>query len=98
MIPPYVPEISSTTDTSNFDVDVEDARVEPQPPNLGNSSFSGRNLPFVGFSFNRDSKLSDIGMRSLDNAQAPAKTVRPPTPVDSGPELISLRQKIRELE
>jgi len=58
-VPPYVPEISSRTDTSNFDVDDEEARREAQPPNMGNSTFSGRNLPFVGFSFNRDSKLSD---------------------------------------
>ena len=43
-------------------------RIEAQPPNLGNSTFSGKNLPFVGFSFNRDSKLSDIGMRNLDNS------------------------------
>ena len=33
---------------------------------LGNATLSGKNLPFVGFSFNRDSKLSDVGMSRLD--------------------------------
>ncbi|CBY09743.1 unnamed protein product [Oikopleura dioica] len=54
MRPPYVPEIAGETDTSNFDVDDDDARVEAHPPSLGNATFSGKDLPFVGFSFNNN--------------------------------------------
>jgi len=65
---PQIPEIASEIDTSNFDCEdlIEDERQETQPPQLGNATLSGKNLPFVGFSFNRDSKLSDVGMSRLD--------------------------------
>ena len=63
---PQIPDISSETDTSNFDCDdLEEERVETTAPRLGNATFCGKNLPFVGFSFNRDSKLSDVGMLTL---------------------------------
>ncbi|KAK7479958.1 hypothetical protein BaRGS_00028785 [Batillaria attramentaria] len=54
MQPPFVPSISSLDDTSNFD-EVE----KPKPPPCLDSfqpssrSFTGRNLPFVGFTFCR---------------------------------------------
>ena len=65
--PPQIPEISSEMDTSNFDCDDfdEEERGDTDPPKLGNATFCGKNLPFVGFSFNRDSKLSDVGMAKL---------------------------------
>ena len=64
---PQIPEISSEIDTSNFDCDdLEEERGETAAPQLGNATFCGKNLPFVGFSFNRDSKLSDVGMLNLD--------------------------------
>ena len=48
---PYVPEVSSPTDTSNFDVDDNDLRqCDTQPPQH-NTAFSGLHLPFAGFSF-----------------------------------------------
>ncbi|KAM9703346.1 LOW QUALITY PROTEIN: serine/threonine-protein kinase MRCK beta-like [Menidia menidia] len=56
---PYVPDVSSPTDTSNFDVD-EDLLKNPDlgpPPSL--SGFSGQQLPFVGFTFTTDSCFSD---------------------------------------
>ena len=66
---PQIPDVSSETDTSNFDCDdLEEERVETTAPRLGNATFCGKNLPFVGFSFNRDSKLSDVGMLTLDKA------------------------------
>ncbi len=53
--------MSSPTDTSNFDVDDNDLRqCDTQPPQH-NSAFSGLHLPFAGFSFTINSKLSDLG-------------------------------------
>ena len=58
---PYIPEVSSPTDTSNFDVDDNDLRqCDTQPPQH-NPAFSGLHLPFVGFSFTMNSRLSDLG-------------------------------------
>ena len=65
--PPYIPEIISPTDTSNFPDEHDDPRIIAQTPVLGNASFSGKNLPFVGFTFTRNSKLSDTGMQQLNN-------------------------------
>ena len=67
--PPYIPEIISPTDTSNFPDDHDDPRIIAQTPVLGNASFSGKNLPFVGFTFTRNSKLSDIGMQQLAKSE-----------------------------
>ena len=49
---PYFPEVSSPTDTSNFDVDDMDVRLsDALPPVPASSAFSALHLPFVGFSF-----------------------------------------------
>lgn len=49
---PYIPEVSSPTDTSNFDVDDNDIRCsEAVPPTPANPAFAGLHLPFVGFTF-----------------------------------------------
>ena len=56
-----MPEVSSPTDTSNFDVDDNDLRqCDTQPPQH-NPAFSALHLPFVGFSFTMGSRLSDLG-------------------------------------
>ncbi|XP_071794015.1 serine/threonine-protein kinase MRCK alpha-like [Asterias amurensis] len=61
MSPPYKPDVKSPTDTSNFDVDETDLKQsETVPPNT-HAAFTGNHLPFVGFSFTRDSCLSDLG-------------------------------------
>lgn len=59
---PYKPEVSSPTDTSNFDVDDTDVKLlsETVPP-TSNPAFSGQHLPFVGFTFTQHSNLSDLG-------------------------------------
>lgn len=63
---PYKPEVSSPTDTSNFDVDDTDVKLlsETVPP-TSNPAFSGHHLPFVGFTFTQHSNLSDLGSISL---------------------------------
>ncbi|CAH2061816.1 unnamed protein product, partial [Iphiclides podalirius] len=67
---PFVPDVASPTDTSNFDVDDTDIRrVQPPyarlseavPPPPPSAAFSGRHLPFVGFTFTAGSRLSDLG-------------------------------------
>lgn len=54
---PFIPEVSSPTDTSNFDVDDSENRIlqEAAPP-TGNPIFSGNHLPFIGFTYTKNLK------------------------------------------
>lgn len=58
---PYVPEVSSPTDTSNFDVDDSDFTHTDSIPPSTNATFTGHHLPFVGFTFTSNSQISDLG-------------------------------------
>ncbi|XP_046400063.1 serine/threonine-protein kinase MRCK alpha isoform X1 [Ischnura elegans] len=61
---PYVPEVSSPTDTSNFDVDETDVRAgssDAVPPAAANPAFTALHLPFIGFTFTQGSSISDLG-------------------------------------
>lgn len=53
-VPPFVPKIASLEDTSNF----SDIPLRKKNPTIENfkkrTQFSGRNLPFVGFTFTHD--------------------------------------------
>jgi len=53
-VAPYIPEVSSPTDTSNFDVDDNDIRQSDALPPSTNAIFTGLHLPFVGFSFTQE--------------------------------------------
>lgn len=66
---PYIPDVSSPTDTSNFDVDDNDVRLSDAVPPAANPAFSGLHLPFIGFTFTQSSCLSDVGkiMRTIEN-------------------------------
>merc|ERR1712226_665065 len=68
---PYIPEVSSPTDTSNFDVDDNDIRQSDAQPPPHNPAFSGLHLPFVGFSFTQGSKLSDLGTKTDASSPLP---------------------------
>lgn len=48
---PYIPEVSSPTDTSNFDVDDTVIRSSDAAAPTANAAFSALHLPFVGFTF-----------------------------------------------
>ncbi|CAL1542564.1 unnamed protein product [Lymnaea stagnalis] len=62
MDPPFRPEVTSATDTSNFDVeDMEFKHTDTVPP-TSHANFKGHHLPFVGFTYTKDSKLSDLGV------------------------------------
>ncbi|XP_001360900.3 serine/threonine-protein kinase Genghis Khan [Drosophila pseudoobscura] len=70
---PYVPEVSSPTDTSNFDVDDNDVRLTDSMPPSANPAFSGFHLPFIGFTFSLntsspgDTKISQSSGFDEDN-------------------------------
>ncbi|XP_050504436.1 citron Rho-interacting kinase [Diabrotica virgifera virgifera] len=54
-VPPFVPKITSIEDTSNF-TDVQSKKKNPNMDSFKKrTQFSGRNLPFVGFTFTHDS-------------------------------------------
>ncbi|XP_078069260.1 rho-associated protein kinase 2 isoform X6 [Mustelus asterias] len=84
---PVVPELSSDIDTSNFD-DIEDDKGEvetfPTP-----KAFAGNQLPFVGFTYFRDSQL-------LSDSPAPYKENEPNLP--SKIESAKLQKKLHQLE
>ncbi|KAG8194299.1 hypothetical protein JTE90_004528 [Oedothorax gibbosus] len=61
---PYIPEVSSPSDTSNFDVDETDLKGSDSVPPSSNSVFSGLHLPFVGFTFSSKSRLSGFGVQN----------------------------------
>lgn len=52
--PPYVPDVKSATDTSNFDVDEADLRNSEVLPPSSHAAFTGNHLPFLGYTFTRN--------------------------------------------
>ena len=72
---PYKPDVSSPTDTSNFDVDDADVKLfsDTVPP-TSNPAFSAHHLPFIGFTFTQHSNLSDLGKLSAASATTNSTT------------------------
>ena len=52
--PPFIPEVTGESDTSNFDIDETDLRPNDAMPPISHSAFTGQHLPFVGFTFSRN--------------------------------------------
>uniref|UniRef100_A0A4W3HE56 non-specific serine/threonine protein kinase n=1 Tax=Callorhinchus milii TaxID=7868 RepID=A0A4W3HE56_CALMI len=64
---PYIPEVSSPTDTSNFDVDDDCLKNSETMPPPSHTAFSGHHLPFIGFTFTTNCSLRDAaGSSSTD--------------------------------
>lgn len=61
-VAPYVPEVSSPTDTSNFDVDDTVIRTSDALPPTANAAFSGLHLPFVGFTFTQGRSVTHTAL------------------------------------
>uniref|UniRef100_A0A4W3HZW7 non-specific serine/threonine protein kinase n=1 Tax=Callorhinchus milii TaxID=7868 RepID=A0A4W3HZW7_CALMI len=62
---PVVPELSSDIDTSNFD-DIEDDKGEVETFPIP-KAFAGNQLPFIGFTYFRDSHISINPMQYTNN-------------------------------
>ncbi|XP_068565294.1 serine/threonine-protein kinase MRCK beta isoform X1 [Cebidichthys violaceus] len=56
---PYIPDVSSPTDTSNFDVDDDVLKNPDITPPMSHTGFTGQHLPFVGFTYTTDSCFAD---------------------------------------
>ena len=55
LTPPYVPEVTSDADTSNFDDIDPDAKLpESQPPASHGPFKGGHHLPFLGWTFSAE--------------------------------------------
>jgi len=58
--PPYVPDLDGPTDVSNFDVDeLTEAKTQEFAPPPTHQAFTGHHLPFIGFTFSKDSTIAD---------------------------------------
>ncbi|KAL2082565.1 hypothetical protein ACEWY4_022383 [Coilia grayii] len=58
---PYIPEVSSPTDTSNFDVDDDCLKNSETLPPPSHTAFPGHHFPFLGFTYTSKCTLSDRG-------------------------------------
>ncbi|XP_030623585.1 serine/threonine-protein kinase MRCK alpha isoform X1 [Chanos chanos] len=58
---PYIPEVSSPSDTSNFDVEDDCLKNTETMPPPSHTAFSGHHLPFLGFTYTSKCSLSDRG-------------------------------------
>ncbi|XP_041831349.1 serine/threonine-protein kinase MRCK beta isoform X2 [Melanotaenia boesemani] len=90
---PYIPDVSSPTDTSNFDVDDDVLKNPDISPPVSHTGFTGQHLPFVGFTFTTDSCFSD---RSSISQAAPG--VRQEEGGGGGQEVEAFERRIRRLE
>lgn len=68
---PYIPEVSSPSDTSNFDVEDDCLKNTETMPPLSHTTFSGHHLPFVGFTYTSNCNFSDRGC--LRGSESPAE-------------------------
>ncbi|KAK2706109.1 hypothetical protein QYM36_016210, partial [Artemia franciscana] len=103
---PYVPDVSSPTDTSNFDVDENDLRSSDVVPPTANPVFSGLHLPFIGFTYTKGSILSKNGNFVAHTLKSPSNNFdddTEPCPTsegkngDSSPDLRRLQDEVNTL-
>ncbi|KAJ0027029.1 hypothetical protein NQD34_018029 [Periophthalmus magnuspinnatus] len=100
---PYIPEVSSPTDTSNFDVDDDCLKNSETMPPPSHTAFSGHHLPFVGFTYTSKCILSDRGcLRQLSGEPGKAGHEKVDLEVQRGLEdslaVEAYERRIRRLE
>uniref|UniRef100_A0A8C9Z1W7 non-specific serine/threonine protein kinase n=1 Tax=Sander lucioperca TaxID=283035 RepID=A0A8C9Z1W7_SANLU len=85
---PYIPDVSSPTDTSNFDVDDDVLKNPELSPPVSHTGFTGQHLPFVGFTYTTDSCFADRS--SVSRAEGGG--------AGGGQEVEAFERRIRRLE
>uniref|UniRef100_A0A0N5ADJ8 non-specific serine/threonine protein kinase n=1 Tax=Syphacia muris TaxID=451379 RepID=A0A0N5ADJ8_9BILA len=98
---PYKPEVSSPTDTSNFDIEACSPDFTPcdtKPPNV-TAPFTGHHLPFIGFTYTYGSLLSDCNCLSnlSDEAEENDCSSKSMTSVNTESRIQFLEQEKAEL-
>eukprot|EP01135_Chromosphaera_perkinsii_P011374 Nk52_evm19s2391 gene=Nk52_evmTU19s2391 len=79
-VSPYIPSLSGLDDTSNFD----DFRPKSRDIDINRSSaFSGKQLPFIGFTFTRSIHVNASGDESPFELMSPQRNIRSGTNVGS---------------
>ncbi|XP_048830023.1 serine/threonine-protein kinase MRCK beta isoform X2 [Brienomyrus brachyistius] len=94
---PYIPDVSSPSDTSNFDVDDDVLKNPDVVPLVSHTGFSGQHLPFVGFTYTTESCFSDCGsmQRALTAASPEGEVQRDG---DGGLQVEAFERRIKRLE
>lgn len=91
---PYIPDVSSPSDTSNFDVDDDVLKNPDIAPPVSHTGFTGQHLPFVGFTYTTDSCFSDGGsLRRVSTADGTGEDLQ-----DGGMQVEAFEKRIRCLE
>uniref|UniRef100_A0A6J0TM40 non-specific serine/threonine protein kinase n=1 Tax=Pogona vitticeps TaxID=103695 RepID=A0A6J0TM40_9SAUR len=96
---PYIPEVSSPSDTSNFDVDDDVLRNPEMIPPSSHTGFSGLHLPFVGFTYTTDSCFSDRGsLKSVMQSSGVTKDEDVQRDLENSLQIEAYERRIRRLE
>ncbi|OCT64939.1 hypothetical protein XELAEV_18041177mg [Xenopus laevis] len=96
---PYIPDVSSPSDTSNFDVDDDILRNPEVIPPSTHSGFSGFHLPFVGFTYTTDSCFSDRGsLKDTIHSNAVTKDEDVQRGLQNSLQIDAYERRIRRLE
>uniref|UniRef100_A0A6Q2WT01 non-specific serine/threonine protein kinase n=1 Tax=Esox lucius TaxID=8010 RepID=A0A6Q2WT01_ESOLU len=99
---PYIPDVSSPSDTSNFDVDDDILKNPDIAPPVSHTGFTGQHLPFVGFTYTTDSCFSDGGSVSRaglsDGGSLEGADEGDTRDQESGLEVEAFERRIRRLE
>ncbi|XP_066553495.1 serine/threonine-protein kinase MRCK alpha isoform X2 [Amia ocellicauda] len=96
---PYIPEVSSPTDTSNFDVDDDCLKNSETMPPPSHTAFSGHHLPFVGFTYTSNCTLSDRGcLREFASPASAQMDVRVRRSLEDSLATEAYERRIRRLE
>ncbi|XP_036607906.1 serine/threonine-protein kinase MRCK beta [Trichosurus vulpecula] len=96
---PYIPDVSSPSDTSNFDVDDDVLRNPEIVPPGSHTGFSGLHLPFIGFTFTTESCFSDRGsLKSVMQSNAITKDEDVQRDLENSLQIEAYERRIRRLE